>query len=66
MDRENIGNKELPDFKELNDRVIAKQPSEPFLVIKTNLDPEDPSVENPYYQNETTNKEDLNDYFNGK
>ncbi len=66
MDRENMGNKDLPDFKQLNDRVIADPPSEPFLVLKTNLDPDEPSVENPYYQNGTTNKKDLNDYFNGK
>lgn len=66
MDRENMGNKDLPDFKQLNDRVIADSPSEPFLVLKTNLDPDEPSVENPYYQNAATNKKELNDYFNGK
>ena len=46
------GNKNLPDFNELNDRVIAERStSGPVLVIKTNLDPEDPSVENPYIKN---------------
>jgi hypothetical protein len=66
MDRENIGNNNLPDFKQLNDRLIAEPTSEPFLVIKTNLDSENPSVENPYYQNKTSNEKELNDYFNGK
>ena len=36
------GNKELPDFNELNDRLIAeRRTSGPTLVIKTNLDPKD-------------------------
>jgi hypothetical protein len=32
------GNKEMPDFKELNDRVIAEEPKGPFFAIKTNMD----------------------------
>ncbi|MGG1631970.1 hypothetical protein [Rossellomorea sp. NRS-1567] len=31
-------NKDLPDFKQLNDRVIAEEPKGPFLAIKTNMD----------------------------
>jgi hypothetical protein len=47
------GNKNLPDFKELNDRLIAERgTSGPTLVIKTNLDPKDSTVDNPYVQNE--------------
>ncbi|WP_338470840.1 hypothetical protein R4Z10_19005 [Niallia sp. XMNu-256] len=59
------GNKNLPDFKELDDRVIAERnTSGPVLVIKTNLDPKDPSEENPYYQNtEDKNSESLRDFF---
>lgn len=59
------GNKNLPDFKELDDRVIAERnTSEPILVIKTNLDPKDPSEENPYFKNANdTNSESLKDFF---
>jgi hypothetical protein len=32
------GNKDMPDFNELNDRVIAEEPKGPFFAIKTNLD----------------------------
>ncbi|WP_153126635.1 hypothetical protein [Peribacillus tepidiphilus] len=62
------GNKDLPDFKELNDRLIAERStSGPTLVIKTNLDPKDSTVENPYYQNEeNTDKKEFRDYFEGK
>ena len=31
-------NKDMPDFKQLNDRVIAEEPKGPFLAIKTNMD----------------------------
>jgi hypothetical protein len=44
---------QMPDFDSLDDRVIAKQPSEPMLVIKTNLDPEDSTVDNPYFTNKS-------------
>lgn len=59
------GNKVLPDFAELNDRIIAeRRSSEPMLVIKTNLDPKDSTVDNPYYQNDDeTDKEAFKDYF---
>lgn len=51
-DPQQPGNKNLPDFKELDDRVIAERStSGPVFVIKTNLDPEDSSVENPYFKN---------------
>lgn len=59
------GNKKLPDFNELNDRVIAEpSASGPTLVIKTNLDPKDPTVDNPYFQNESkTSNKQFEDYF---
>jgi hypothetical protein len=41
----------LPDFDSLNDRMIAKHSQSPMLVIKTNLDPKDSTVDNPYYTN---------------
>lgn len=57
------GNKNLPDFKELNDRIIAEQAtSGPTLVIKTNLDPKDSTVDNPYYHN-VKDKKEFKGYF---
>lgn len=59
------GNKKLPDFEELNDRFIAeKRSSEPMLVIKTNLDPKDSTVDNPYYQeDDKKDNEAFREYF---
>lgn len=59
------GNKKLPDFEELNDRLITERSTAgPTLVIKSNLDPKDSTVDNPYFQND--NKTDIKafrDYF---
>ena len=58
------GSKDLPDFKQLDDRLIAEAPSQPMLVIKTNLDPKNTLEDNPYDQNLgliDTNK--FRDYF---
>lgn len=64
MEPNKPGNKKLPDFKELDDRLIAEAPSEPMLVIKTNLDPKDSTEDNPYYQNlGLTDTEQFRDYF---
>jgi hypothetical protein len=52
MDPIKPGSEKMPDFRELDDRLIAQHSSEPFLVIKTNLDPENSTIENPYYKNE--------------
>ena len=62
------GSKELPDFKELNDRFISEQrTSGPTLVIKTNLDSKDSTVDNPYFQNNNkTDTETFRDYFEEK
>ncbi|UPM55007.1 hypothetical protein [Gottfriedia acidiceleris] len=59
------GNKKLPDFNELNDRIIAEHGTTgPSLVIKTNLDPKDSTVDNPYYRNAThTPKKPFKNYF---
>lgn len=58
------GSKQMPEFKNLSDRMIADKPNGPFLVIKTNLDPKDATEDNPYYQNkqQTDNKAFL-DFF---
>jgi hypothetical protein len=56
-----------PDFDSLDDRVIAEPPSEPMLVIKTNLDPKDSTVDNPYFTN--TSQADtkvFREFFEGK
>lgn len=59
------GSKNMPDFDKLNDRIIAEQrTSGPTLVIKTNLDPNDSTVDNPYYENnKTTDTKEFRDFF---
>ncbi|MEH7125754.1 hypothetical protein V7122_25625 [Bacillus sp. JJ1532] len=59
------GSQKLPDFDNLNDRIIAPQRSSgPTLVIKTNLDPKDSTVENPYYVNDkSTDMKEFRDFF---
>lgn len=58
------GNKKMPKFKNLSDRVIAEAPTGPFLAIKTNLDPKDATEDNPYYQNQQeTDKKAFLDFF---
>jgi hypothetical protein len=64
MDPRQPGNNKMPDFDKLNDRIIAEQPSEPQFVIKTNLDPENSTENNPYYHgSETKNPKAFRDYF---
>jgi hypothetical protein len=64
MEPREPGNKNMPDFGQLNDRMIAESPSTPMLVIKTNLDPKDAVENNPYYPNEEVkNPKALKDYF---
>jgi len=55
MEPKQPGNKKLPDFDQLNDRIIADRPSEVMLVIKSNLDPKDSTENNPYYHDKETN-----------
>lgn len=52
----------LPDFKELNDRLIADPSPSPGLVIKTNLDKDDVTEDNPYINNSEASN-DLKNYF---
>ncbi|MBT2688755.1 hypothetical protein J7I93_11225 [Bacillus sp. ISL-47] len=64
MDPLKPGSKKMPDFEELDDRMIAQHTNEPMLVIKTNLDPKNSTEDNPYYQNkEETDTEEFRDYF---
>lgn len=53
----------MPDFKQLEDRVIANPSPEPMLVIKTNLDPKDVTEENPYLKNKPMDEEEFREYF---
>ena len=64
MEPKQPGNKKLPDFDQLNDRIIADRPPEVTLVIKSNLDPKDSTENNPYYHGkETNNLKEFKDYF---
>ncbi|WP_442600443.1 hypothetical protein [Neobacillus sp. D3-1R] len=64
MDEKNRHN--LPDFDSLDDRMIARQPSSPMLVIKTNLDPKDVTEENPYLTDEANqDKNKFRNFFEG-
>jgi hypothetical protein len=59
------GNKQMPDFDKLNDRIIAESPTGPMLVIKTNLDPQDVTEKNPYYNDkkEVEDPKEFKNYF---
>lgn len=55
--------KDMPDFKQLEDRVIAEPSPEPMLVIKTNLDPKDITEENPYLKDKPIDEKEFREYF---
>ncbi|PGY10730.1 hypothetical protein [Bacillus sp. AFS031507] len=64
MEPRQPGNKNMPDFEQLNDRIIAESSPSPMLVIKTNLDPKDTSENNPYYHDtEEKNAKAMKEYF---
>lgn len=64
MDPQQPGNKKMPDFEQLNDRMINEGPSTPFLAIKTNLDPKDSTESNPYYKDkEPKDPKEFRAYF---
>lgn len=62
MTEKSENNKILPDFKQLNDRIIAEPTSSPSLVIKTNVDPKDATEQNPYASSKE-NDAALRDFF---
>lgn len=39
----------MPKFDDLDDRIIAEGINQPAFSMKTNLDPEDPLENNPYF-----------------
>ncbi|STO12541.1 Uncharacterised protein [[Flavobacterium] thermophilum] len=55
----------LPDFKQLNDRLINEPSAEPRLVIKTNLDPDRVTEENPYAEGKTNVSRTFVSFFEG-
>jgi hypothetical protein len=61
MEPRQPGKKDMPDFNELNDRMIAQGTTGPTLVIKTSLDPKDATEDNPYYQNK--DREAFKEFF---
>ncbi|WP_407272763.1 hypothetical protein [Radiobacillus sp. PE A8.2] len=44
-------NQNMPKFDDLDDRVIAEGSQQPAFSMKTSLDPEDPTKDNPYFDN---------------
>ena len=64
MEPRQTGNKKMPDFDQLNDRIILESTPTPMIVIKTNLDPKNVSENNPYYQDEEVkDPKAVKDYF---
>jgi hypothetical protein len=64
MEPRQPGNKNMPDFDQLNDRIIAESSPTPMLVIKTNLDPKYATENNPYYQDtDVKNVKKIKEYF---
>ncbi|MBA2875082.1 hypothetical protein [Thermaerobacillus caldiproteolyticus] len=57
--------KTLPDFKQLNDRIIAEPSHEPKLVIETNLDPQQATEENPYAEGAQRVSKTFEAFFQG-
>ncbi|WP_232732227.1 hypothetical protein [Bacillus sp. mrc49] len=55
------GKKNIPDFKEMNDRVFREASQSPRLVIGTNLDAKNVKDGNPY--SDRINSEGFEDYF---
>jgi hypothetical protein len=64
MKSQQPGNPKMPDFNKLTDRMIVEQPTEPMLVIKTNLDPKSSLENNPYYRSKNAKaSENFREYF---
>ncbi|HWO76257.1 MAG TPA: hypothetical protein VNM69_10235 [Bacillus sp. (in: firmicutes)] len=64
MEPRKPGSPNMKDFNELSDRVIAEGNKQPTLVIKTNLDPENATEENPYLENKLPDDpKEFEDYF---
>ena len=67
MEKHTPGNKKMPNFNQLTDRIIAEPSKGPFIVMKTNLDNNSIEEENPYF--EVAKEEDkptLREFFEDK
>ncbi|RBW67717.1 hypothetical protein [Bacillus taeanensis] len=55
----------MPDFKELNDRIILNASSSPSIGAKTNLDIKNNTENNPYLskEKEIEDREEVNRFF---
>ncbi|EZP75862.1 hypothetical protein H839_11334 [Parageobacillus genomosp. 1] len=58
--------KNLPNFKQLADRLINEPSDEPMLVIKTNLDPKHVTEENSYAQGKKNVSKTFEAFFKGE
>ncbi|WP_186577879.1 hypothetical protein [Aquibacillus kalidii] len=55
----------MPKFDDLSDRVIGEGNKQAGFSMKTNLDPEDPIKDNPYFdENKEYSKEELDKFKN--
>ncbi|PLS04730.1 hypothetical protein [Neobacillus cucumis] len=64
MEPRQPGNKKMPNFDQLNDRIILESAATPTIVIKTNLDPKNATENNPYYQEgEVKDPKAVKNYF---
>ncbi len=58
--------KDLPDFAQLNDRIISAPPTGPFLAIRTNLDELPEETEDPYlHKNRSKDPDQTETFFRG-
>lgn len=64
MEPRQPGSRKIPDFDQLNDRIILESTPTPTIVIKTNLDPKNATVNNPYYHDgDIKNPTAVKNYF---
>ncbi|MCK1991006.1 hypothetical protein MPH61_00175 [Peribacillus muralis] len=61
MEQNKLGKKEIPDFKEMDDRIFREPSDSPRIVIETNLDAKNVKDGNPY--SNRINSEGFEDYF---
>lgn len=61
LEQNKLGKKEIPDFKEMDDRIFREPSDSPRIVIETNLDAKNVKDGNPY--SNRINSEGFEDYF---
>ncbi|WP_409301035.1 hypothetical protein [Peribacillus sp. SCS-155] len=63
MEPRQPGNKNLPDFDKLNDRIIRDANQGPMLYIQTNLDKDNVKDDNPYIAENKQVDGELKEFF---